>query len=84
MQPDESKQKEEPPKNPHERLEILIRNPDKKPLNETLNETLHEKKPQRNPHERLEILIRNPDKKRLYKQWNPKWNSKETLNLKKP
>ena len=29
-----------PQRNPHEGLEILIRNPDKKPLNETLNETL--------------------------------------------
>jgi len=44
-----------PQRNPHERLEILIRNPDKKPwketpneaLNETLNETL--KKPYMKP-----------------------------------
>ena len=36
-----------PQRNPHERLEILIRNPDKKPSNETPNETLNEtlKKP---------------------------------------
>ena len=42
-----------PQRNPHERLEILIGNPDKKPLNETLN-------PKWNPKETLNEILKNP------------------------
>ena len=52
-----------PQRNLHECLEILIRNPDENPQNETL-------KKQRKPLECLEILVRNHGKQPLSETLN--------------